>query len=277
VLGRSGTLGQFRRVLRRHPELTPLALAAASWVAVLWLHLARHPPVSAHSPHHDHGSQQTSGVPHSGSAGGLIADSSTMSIGMWLGMWTLMCVAMMVPTIIPAIRHVAANSLRRRAGRSVAVLVGTYLSGWFVFGLAALTWLTVMRWLGVPSVVMLLSVVVIGMTWLVLPVQKHFRWVCHRTVPLPPTGWRAVRGCVHFGARQALGCIGICWPLMLVMALQLNRSILWMTTLAALVIVWKYLPRRYRPTLNTWALRQVNWAGWRRPPTPAHWPPAPRW
>jgi predicted metal-binding membrane protein len=204
-------------------------------MAVLWLHLQRHPPVSAHS-HHDHGSHQT------------------MSIGMWLGMWTLMCVGMMVPTIIPAIRHVAANSLRRRAGRSVAVLVATYLTVWFVFGLVALTWLTVMRWFAIPPLAMLLSVVLIGMVWLVLPLQKHFRRACHRSVPLPPTGWRAVRGCVHFGARQALGCVGICWPLMLVMALQLSGGIVWMISIGALVIVWKYLPRRYRPTLHAWVL-----------------------
>ena len=173
---------------------------------------------------------------------------------MWLGMWTLMSVAMMVPTIIPAIRHVAANSLRRRAGRSIAVLVSTYLTGWFVFGLAALTWLTVLRWFAVPPWAMLLGVVLIGMIWFVLPVQKRVRRACHKSVPLPPTGWRAVRGCVHFGARQALACVGICWPLMLVMAMQMNGGIVWMIILAALVIVWKYLPRRYRPTLRVGAL-----------------------
>jgi hypothetical protein len=43
---------------------------------------------------------------------------------------------------------------------------------------------------------------------------------------------------------------------MLVMALQMGGGIAWMITLAALVIVWKYLPRRYRPTLNAWTLRQ---------------------
>jgi predicted metal-binding membrane protein len=261
VLGRSHSPNQFRRVLPRRPELVPLAVAAACWVALLWLHLGRHPTVAAHSA--QHGSHHAVVLADFGSVSGLIAETSGMSIGMWLGMWTLMCAAMMIPTVIPAIRHVAANSLRRRAGRSIAVLVGTYLAGWFVFGLVALALLTLVRWLDVPAWVMLLSVILIGILWLVLPVQRRFRWACHKSVPLPPTGWRAVRGCARFGCRQALACVGICWPLMLLMALQLNASIIWMFALAALVTVWKYLPRRYRPTLRTWAVARLSqrWRG----------------
>jgi predicted metal-binding membrane protein len=260
VWGRSRSPDKFRRVLRRHPELVPLAVAAACWVALLWLHRGRHPTVAAHSA--QHGSHHAVVVPDSGSARGLIAETSGMSIGMWLGMWTLMCAAMMIPTVIPAIRHVAANSLRRRAGRSIAVLVGTYLTGWLVFGLVALAFLTVVRWLGVPAWVMLLSVILIGIIWLVLPLQKRYRWACHKSVPLSPTGWRAVRGCAQFGTRQAFACVGICWPLMLLMALQMDGSIVWMFTLAALVTVWKYLPRRYRRTL-TWAVARFSprWRG----------------
>lgn len=185
-----------------------------------------------------------------------------MSIGVWLGMWTLMCAAMMIPTVIPAIRHVAANSLRRRAGRSIVVLAGTYLAGWVVFGLVALAFLTVVRWLGVPAWVMLFGVILIAVIWFVLPVQKRYRWACHKSVPLPPTGWRAVRGCAEFGIRQALACVGICWPLMLLMALQMDGSIVWMFSVAAVVTVWKYLPRRDRRRLS-WAIARLS-PHWRR-------------
>ena len=275
TLGKSGRPDQFKRFLRRHPELAPLAAAAACWVAVFWLHLGRDRQVAGHSS--QHGSSHPVVVPASGS-GDLVAQTSGMSIGMWLGMWTLMCVAMMIPTVIPAIRHVAANSLRRRAGRSIAVLVGTYLTGWFIFGLVALTSLTLVRWLGVPAWAMLLSVILIGMIWLVLPVQSRLRRACHKSVPLPPTGWRAVRGCAEFGTRQALACVGICWPLMLLMAVHLDGGIGRMIILAALVVVWKYLPRRYRPTLGAWATARlkVNGAGWRQPLALGSWPPAPR-
>jgi predicted metal-binding membrane protein len=189
-------------------------------------------------------------VPNPGSTGNLVAGTAGMSIGMWLAMWALMCAATMIPTVIPAIRHVAANSLRRRAGRSIAVLVGTYLTGWFAFGLIALAFVTLLRWLVVPGWVMVLGVAVIGMCWLVLPVQKPVRWACHKSVPLPPTGWRAIRACAHFGARQLLACLGICWPMMMLMALEMNGSVLWMITLAAVVTAWKYLPRKYQPRLR---------------------------
>lgn len=223
---RDGRLG---RALRRHPEAVPLAAVVAAWVALVWLHGG---PGHAHD-HHVHG------APH-----------DAMAPGAWLGMWLLMCVAMMVPAIVPAIRHVAVNSLRRRAGRSVAILLGTYLVGWFAFGLLALAVVGLLHTLALPDGVPLGAAIAVALVWPVLPVQERLRWACHRTVPLPPTGWRSVRGCTHFGARQAWACIGICWPLMLVMALQMEAGMAWMVALSALVIGWKYLPRRYRPMLR---------------------------
>jgi predicted metal-binding membrane protein len=200
-----------RRALRRHPEYGALLAAAAAWPAVLLLH--------------DDGAVATG-------AGGL-------------PLWALMCTAMMVPATWPAVRHVGLNSLRRRRQRAIAQFVAAYVAVWVAFGLPALLAVAVAGdRLGGDAV--LAAALGIAAAWSVLPYQRRALRACHRTVPLPASGWLATAGCVRFGLRQGRACLGVCWPLMLVMAAAVHESLLWMMALSAIVASRKLAPRSER-------------------------------
>ena len=48
-----------------------------------------------------------------------------------------MVVAMMLPTALPAVRHVAANSLRRRRPGAMLTFAAAFVLIWVAFGVAA--------------------------------------------------------------------------------------------------------------------------------------------
>jgi predicted metal-binding membrane protein len=197
--------------LRRHPEHAALLAAAAAWAAVLLLH----------------------------------AEGATAAGAAALPLWTLMSTAMMVPATWPAVRHVGLNSLRWRRQRAIAEFLAAYVAVWVAFGLLALSALAVFDgWLA--GDVILAAALGVAAAWQVLPYQRRFLRACHRTVPLPPRGWLAAAGCVRFGLRQGRACLGACWPLMLVMAVVVHHSVLWMVALTAIVATRKLLPRSER-------------------------------
>jgi predicted metal-binding membrane protein len=262
---RSLVVAKSGRRLRRHPEILVLAIAAISWVLLFWLH-GHHDVGGQHlgdqlggAPmgQHHHGAERASGDGGSaGPAGGMVhaaSDESAgqgtgKSVGPWMAVWMLMSVAMMIPAVVPAVRHVTLNSLRRRAPRAVAAFLITYLGAWVGFGFVMFAALGVLR--GRLSERVLLGIALaIMLAWALLPFQIRYRRGCHRSVPLPLQGWRADVGCMKFGMRQAQACVGLCWPLMLIMALQLDAGMEWMIAVSAAVLVWKYAPRKYRPTL----------------------------
>jgi predicted metal-binding membrane protein len=200
---------------RARPERVAVVLAGGAWLATAAVHGAG-----------GHG-----GVGHPAGATGPGA----------LGHWALMCVAMMVPVALPAVRHVAANSLRRRRGAAVVQFLAAYLLVWVAFGALVLAALpTPAHWL-LPVALGLAAV------WQVQPWLRWFLWACHRTVPLPPRGWRAVRGSLRFGFRHGLVCVGVCWPFMLAMAALTGASglaqVAWMAVLAPLAAITRLVPR----------------------------------
>jgi predicted metal-binding membrane protein len=149
--------------------------------------------------------------------------------------WTLMCIAMMVPATLPAVRHVATNSLRWRSQRAVTEFLAAYIAVWVGFGIFALAFVSAAERILARDVVLVVALAMAA-AWQVLPYQRRFRRACHRTVPLPPRGWKAAAGALHFGLRHARACVGVCWPLMLVTAVVLHENVLWMVALAALVL-----------------------------------------
>jgi predicted metal-binding membrane protein len=155
--------------------------------------------------------------------------------------WTLMCVAMMVPVVLPALRHVAVNSLRRRQGRAMAVFLAGYLAVWVVAGAVLLPLFALP-----PQPVLLTGVLLFAALWQLLPARRACMRACHRTVPLPPTGWRAARGDLRFGLRHGVGCLGVCGPLMAVMAVPGTHHPLWMFGVTGAVLLTRY-PPRWRP------------------------------
>ena len=165
-----------------------------------------------------------------------------------LAEWALMCVAMMVPTTLPAVRHVADNSLRWRRGRATAWFVASYVAVWVVAGVPILAAVAAARRV-LAVEVLFAAALLVAAAWQLLPFQRPLMRACHRTVPLPPRGWRAVRGSARFGLLQALACIGLCWPVMVAAAVVLHGSVAWMLALTLAVLGRRLAPRPSRATV----------------------------
>ncbi|MGH3566313.1 MAG: DUF2182 domain-containing protein [Pseudonocardia sp.] len=194
-------------------------VVVVAWAVVVWVH--------ATTP--DHHRHESVDVP-----AGLSA----------LPLWGLMCVAMMVPSAWPAVRHVAINSLRWRRQRAIAEFLAAYLAVWGAFGVVVLSGLAFAG--GLSGTVVLAMAFGVAACWQILPYQRRFQRDCHRTVPLPPRGRLATAGCARFGVRHGRACVGVCWPLMLVMAVVMHQTALWMVVLTALVSAVKLVPRSKR-------------------------------
>ncbi len=213
---------QLRRVVRRYPEFGAVLAIGASWLAVVALHVG--PARLAVG------------------SGGRHAATRDVTV---LVDWTLMCVAMMVPATLPAVRHVATNSLHWRSQRAVVEFLASYLAVWVVFGVVALGAVSAAERIFARDMV-LVAALALAAVWQVLPYRRRFRRACHRTVALPPRGWRAAAGALRFGLRQGRSCVGVCWPLMLVASVVLHENVLWMVALTALVFGGRQLPRLAR-------------------------------
>ncbi|MGH3901032.1 MAG: DUF2182 domain-containing protein [Pseudonocardiaceae bacterium] len=209
-------------------------------VAMAWVALA----VISASPSHQ-GVHAAHGVHSATSTPAAIG----AAVGGWpLGAWALMSVAMMVPVTLPAVRHVGLNSIRRRRRWAMAVYVASYLAVWVLFGVLALafvwalrstgpgstgTWSTGTWSTGLGDHQLVVGALVIATGWQLTKWKRRAVVACQRTVPLPPTGWRADYGCAHFGVRQAGRCVISCWPLMLLMAVVGHSSLVIMAALTA--------------------------------------------
>lgn len=209
-------------VLRWHPEWPAAVVVIFAWAALLvgsvW------PSSTAVTTHGGHGSVLAALPP-----------------------WIVMSVAMMLPVALPAVGHVAFNSLRRRRQRAMAVYVCVYVGVWVVFGLVAFG---AVRWLretaSVDDGVLLAGALAIAAVWQVCRWKRRALNQCLRTVPLPPVGWRADVGCVHFAVRHGWRCLRSCWALMIVMAVVGHAGLPALGAMAALtaLIAVEELTRR---------------------------------
>ena len=147
-----------------------------------------------------------------------------------------MSVAMMVPVTLPAVRHVGLNSIRRRRRWAMVVYVASYVAVWVLFGVLALALLWALRSTGPDERQLVVGVLVIATLWQLTAWKRRAVLACQRTVPLPPTGWRADYGCAHFGVRQAGRCVISCWPLMVLMAVIGHGNLIVMAALTAGIV-----------------------------------------
>lgn len=159
-------------------------------------------------------------------------------------MWSLMALATMLPVALPATSHVATNSMRRRRGRAVVEFLIAYLALWLGFGALALAALTLLP-LGRAAVLMA-AALGLAAAWELSPAKRWAINRCHRTSPLPPSGWRASLGTARFGLLHGGACVASCWPLMVAMAVAPSARLAWCAGLAGLTFVEKLAakPRR---------------------------------
>jgi predicted metal-binding membrane protein len=224
VIRGPSALLHIRQAARINPEYGVVLAIVAAWVAVVGFHAG---PADLASAGHHHG---------------VHAPPSVLAA---LPMWTVMCIAMMVPAALPAVRHVGTNSLRWRQQRAIAEFLVGYVGVWVAFGVVTLSALALVDG-RLPSDVVLVAALGAAAGWQLLPYQRYFLRACHRTAPLPPRGWRAAVGCTRFGFRHGWACLGVCGPLMVVMAVVLHQSVLWMVILTVASTALRLLPRSER-------------------------------
>jgi predicted metal-binding membrane protein len=192
-----------RWLARQHPELGAAGVVTAAW-AMLFAGVTR----DDHLAHHAR--TITEGLPH----------------------WVVMTVAMMGPATLAAVRHTGVNSLWWRRGRATIEFSAAYLAVWTMVGAVALWGASfVPRGSGWIATGLALA---LAAAWQVTPFKYLSLRRCHRSVPLPPRGWRAEVGAVRFGLHNGCACVGSCWCLMLVMAVVPNAHVLWTAALATL-------------------------------------------
>ncbi len=158
--------------------------------------------------------------------------------------WTVMMAAMMLPSAIPLVYHFARQAEGRRARLVALAALGlAYLAIWLAFGVACYL---AYNALGMPwPNQALVGSVALGLAALysLTPLkrisQDRCREVCALHCQLP---FDLVRAGVVAGWRYGLSCVGCSAGLMVAMVLLGMSSLAWTAVLAALVLVYKFVP-----------------------------------
>jgi predicted metal-binding membrane protein len=194
------------RLAAEHPEGIAYAISAVCWAALLLV------PAGRAAAAFCVGDDRLAAL--SFSAGAALAGFEWTPA---LSHWLTMVGAMMLPMAAMALRHVAFRSLPERRGRAMAGFIAGY---WLVWLAVAPLYLLA----GVGAHVLangavlppLAAALALAAAWQAAPARKRALRLCHRIVPLPPSGWAADRACVAFGLEHGRACLVSCWALMLV-------------------------------------------------------------
>lgn len=225
---------------RRRQLRTPvLVVAAVAWTATVLM-------AAAGSSDH---SSSMAGM--AGMTSDMPADrpSTSASLTGFLAGWLLMLIAMMAPLLIPALRHAYDRSLPGRRGRSLALLIASYLATWSVAGLVLQELSTgLLAVLGPGALLVGLLFVLI---WQFSPAKQWCLNRHHAHPPLAAFGRAADLAAIRFGRVQASWCIGCCWSLML-LPLLAGR---WQLATMLLVSLWIWGESFDTPTRPAWRVR----------------------
>ncbi|WP_283150105.1 DUF2182 domain-containing protein [Silvimonas soli] len=158
--------------------------------------------------------------------------------------WLVMTAAMMLPLLIMPIRHVAFRSLWQRRQRAIAAFLGGYLLVWLLAGfvLSVLLALDNVSDIGRPDARLPLLLFGVAAGWQIAPARLRALRICHRTVPLAPTGWQADMACLRYGWFIGRHCLQACWAMMLAAAFA-PAHLLAMAGVSAICVAERYQPR----------------------------------
>jgi predicted metal-binding membrane protein len=184
-------------------------------------------------------------VQHSRSMDGMDGmDMGLGSIESFAVAWVVMMAAMMLPSAIPMVLEFARTAERRRGWQvATAVLAGTYLAVWLVFGVVcyAIYNAVSMPWPNQPVVVGL--ALALAGVYSVSPIkrasQARCRELCALHGPLP---FNVMRSAAVAGVRYGLSCLGCTAALMVAMVLLGMSSLWWAVILGIVVLVYKLAP-----------------------------------
>ena len=158
--------------------------------------------------------------------------------------WVVMMAAMMLPSAIPVVLEFARTAERRHGWQvATAVLAGTYLGVWLMFGVMCYAVYTALRmpWPN-QTVVAGVALALVGV-YSVTPIkrasQARCRELCALHGPLP---FNLMRRAAVAGARYGLSCLGCSAALMVAMILIGMSSLWWAVILGIVVLVYKLAP-----------------------------------
>lgn len=126
--------------------------------------------------------------------------------------WCMMVVAMMVPLMMDPLRWIAFQSFRHRRHKAIFLFLVGFLLPWSMVGMFA-AWLRTFYWSHNP--LLAAGAFVLAAFWVPIALRTRARVLCHRTVPLVPSGWKADRDCSGYGLLMGYSCVVTCGILML--------------------------------------------------------------
>ena len=216
-----------RRVRAWHPEWWVYAVAAAAWLALVWM-----------------------GAGMTMSTGDFAAEWSDA----W-SHWVLMVLAMMLLVAAPQVRTVALRSVRSRRHRSAGAYVLGYVALWVVVGAVLVAGLVALG-VGHHGMHLLPVALLLAAAWQVSVPRRRVVRRCSSLRLGTSTRLAADIDCARAGVRSALRCGVECWPVMLAMAL--SHSLLLMAGLTVVLLTERMrgpnAVRRAGRPLEAWVL-----------------------
>lgn len=208
-LGRSGYGAAMSRFAAGRPEAPAYAASAACWAALLLAWTAPAAPAFCIA-----GAGLFSGLSF-----GLRSALADFHWPFALGHWLLMIGAMMVPMTAAALRIVALRSFRERRGRAMGLFLAGYIAVWLAVAPLYLVGALAAHVATGGALLLPLGMALgLAAAWQASAAKQRALRLCHRTVPLAPSGLRADWACLRFGVDHGRYCLASCWALMLIPA-----------------------------------------------------------
>lgn len=173
-------------------------------------------------------------------------------------MWSIMMVAMMLPSALPAIllvERVAESRRERNAGGAAVsattpLFVGGYLASWTGYSILAATvqWvlhgaLLVSDAMTSASPVLSGSLLVGAGLFQLTPLKDRCVTHCRSPLSFLMSHWReGAWGAFRMGVGHGSYCVACCWALMALLFVLGVMNLIWVTALAAIVLLEKTLP-----------------------------------
>jgi predicted metal-binding membrane protein len=188
-------------------------------------------------------------------------------------MWAEMMVAMMLPSAAPMILTFATVNRRRREQKRPFVPTGLFLSGylivWIIFSLLAALAQWALHGAALLSPEMKSSSALFG--GMLLIAAGAFQWTpwkraclnhCRSPLQFIMTDWReGPRGALTMGLKHGTFCTGCCWMLMALLFVAGVMNMVWVATIALLVLLEKVAPPSWR-LLHVVGAILVAWGVW---------------
>jgi predicted metal-binding membrane protein len=177
---------------------------------------------------------------------------------MVLAMWAIMMIAMMLPSATPMIllyARVAGQPNARSTLAPTSLFAGTYLVLWTLFALVA----TVAQWTLAQFQLLSNATMAVGNgrvggalliaagLYQLTPLKRICLENCRSPISFLTAHWRpSLIGAINLGVRHGAYCIGCCWLLMALLFFGGVTNLIWVTAIAAVVLVEKVAPAGQR-------------------------------